>query len=439
MILKKVTHFFAKNGLAAHEDDTRAAIAKYERKKEESEFRINECLSLLRENLQSQSDLYDADINTQADQFNAIIGFTDETQNQVKRLYDEMFKAFEVWGRIQINGKNLAIEFSKRQIFHDEIKLFNDALTALHLLAESEDRLQWKKKTLKEPMSLESPHIEREMGKVERWKKEQDKEYAKQRDRILSAIRENKTKLSLCSADVTTLKNNVYALEVELRGSRELVKQTYKVLQSNWHANIDSVKAMYVGKCDELNYDAKAKKEEKKKKENKLNALFGFAKEKIKSKKKAANSPSDWGNLKELRDSLTSYKSDINDLFDYMKMSQEDITMYADKIKQARSSGDYDTFDSDKKNRNEAYQQKEHYKVDIAALKPKTKELGFRVANIRKILDLLYKMSPATYVESMFEMCLLKQDDGAEMYWKAINIRTKNLTAPTKQKQGQTS
>ena len=47
------------------------------------------------------------------------------------------------------------------------------------------------------------------------------------------------------------------------------------------------------------------------------------------------------------------------------------------------------------------------------------------------MLGWLKEISPQKYVENMYKMCEEIQTDGAEMYWRSVNIRTSKLIPPT--------
>ncbi|MGR5302913.1 hypothetical protein [Vibrio alfacsensis] len=405
MILKKIAHFFAKRGLASHEADTRSAISRYDRAKEASEFRINERMMKLRDRLSSQANKRDEELKEYVNKINEFLDVATEMQPLAHKLYDQMFEAFEVWGRLKLCQQDLAIEMSKRDLLQNEISLLGDALKALDLMAQNDDKIRWQALVSNEPLVLNNAHVKREMRTVEKWQKTQDREYQTQRRRVLSTIRENKTKLNSCRNDIREVREALKPLNDELKLSRNQVRDTYNTLCESWRAAQDAVKSMYVGKCDELYFYI----------ENEVNTHCA---------------PVGWGEMSELKSSFDLYKADVEDLFNEKKKHQEQLNKYSLRIKQARESGDYTSFDTDKSHRNLAYQNKSEIQRRINLVKPKKDQLGLYLFEIRKILDWLNNIKPQSYVENMYKMCEEMQDDGAEMYWRAVNIRTRGLIPP---------
>lgn len=434
MILKKIAHFFAKRGLASHEADTRAAIARYEREKEASEFRINERMMKLRDCLSSQADKRDEDLKKYVNKLNEFVGVATEMQPLVHKLYDQMFEAFEVWGRLKLRQQDLTIESSKRDLLQKEISLFDDALKALELMAQNDDKLRWLSLTSNEPLALNNAHIKREMRTVERWQKTQDREYQTQRRRILSAIRENKKKLNGCRNDIREVREALKPLNDELKVSRNQVKDTYNILCGSWRAAQDTVKSMYVGQCDELYYHVEHEVNSQRPQEEShwLSSIFnsiGSTSKTIGKKDRCA--PDGWGEMNELKLSFDLYKTDVEGLFDKKKKHQEQLNKYSLRIKQARESGDYSTFETDKSHRNLAYQKKNEIQQQINLVKPHKDQLGLYLIEIRKMLGWLKNIKPQSYVEHMYKICEEMEDDGSEMYWRSVNIRTRALIPPS--------
>lgn len=429
MILKIIANFFAKKGLASHEADTRAAIARFEREKEASEFRINECIMGLRDKLSSQANKREEDLKEYIDKLNEFVNVATEMQPLVHKLYEKMFEAFEVWGRMKLRQQDMAIELSKRDLLQKEVNLFEDALKALELMAQNEDKFHWKKLTSTEPLLLNNAYITKEMRTVERWQKTQDREYQIQHRRVVSAIRENKAKLTKCRTNIRDIREELKPLNDELKMNREQVRGTYNILRDSWRTAQDNVKSMYAGKCDELYYHVE--KEDALVESRWLSSisnLFGNTPETVSQE---SCIPDNWGSMNELKSSFDLYRDDLNDLFDDKKVYQEELNKYSLKIKQARVNDDYDTFDSDKTQRGLAYQMKDECQQQIAVIKPQKNQLGAYLFEIRKMLGWLKEISPQKYVENMYKMCEEMQDDGAEMYWRSVNIRTSTLIPPT--------
>jgi len=429
MILKKIANYFAKKGLASHESDTRAAIARFEREKEVSEFRINEHMMELRDKLSSQASKREEKLKKYIDQLNEFVDIATEMQPLVHKLYEQMFEAFEVWGRMKLRQQDMAIELSKRDLLCKEINLFEDALKALKQMAQNEDKFHWKKLTSTEPLRLDNAHIRKEMRTVERWQKTQDREYQIQHDRVVSAIRENKAKLTKCKTNIRNIREDLKPLNDELKMNREQVRSTYNILRDSWRTAQDKVKSMYAGKCNELYYHVE--KEDDLVEESWLSSisnLFGNTSETASQK---SYTPDNWGTMSELKSSFDLYKDDLNDLFDDKKEHQEKLNKYSLKIKQARANDDYSTFGSDKTQRGLAYNKKNECQQQISLIKPKKQQLGAYLSEIRKMLGWLKEISPQKYVENMYKMCEEIQTDGAEMYWRSVNIRTSKLIPPT--------
>lgn len=433
MILKIIANYFAKKGLTTHESSARAAISKYEREKEASEFRINERLMELQNNLSTQAKKRDEDLIQYTDKLNEFVNIATEMQPLVHKLYEQMFGAFEVWGRMKLRQQDMVIELSKRDLLQLEVNLFKDALKALEQMAQNEDKTHWKKLTSTEPLLLSNAHITKEMRAVERWQKTQDREYQIQHRRVMSAIRENKAKLTKSRTNIRDIREELKAINDELKMNREQIRGTYKILSDSWYAAQDKVKSMYVGKCDDLYYHVEKEDDlegalvESSLWSNVLNLLGNTAE----TASKESCPPDNWGSMSELKSSFDLFREDLNNLFDDKKEHQEELNKYAFKIKQARANEEYGTFDSDKIQRNLAYEMKKECQQQIALIKPQKDQLGAHLSEIRKLLGWLKEISPQTYVENIYKMCEEMQDDGAEMYWRSVNIRTRTLTQPT--------
>jgi hypothetical protein len=433
MILKIIANFFAKKGLASHEADTRAAIARFEREKEASEFRINERIMGLRDNLSSQANKREEDLKEYIDKLNEFVNVATEIQPLVHKLYEQMFEAFEVWGRMKLRQQDMAIELSKRDLLQKEVNLFKDALKALEQMAQNEDKFHWKKLTSTEPLLLNNAYITKEMRAVERWQKTQDREYQIQHLRVVSAIRENKAKLTKCRTNIRDIREDLKPLNDELKMNREQVRGTYNILRDSWRAAQDNVKSMFAGKCDDLYYHVEKEDDLEGTfvESSLLSSISNLFGNKAETASKESCIPDNWGSMNELKSSFDFYRDDLNDLFDDKKEHQEELNKYSLKIKQARVNDDYGTFDSDKIQRTLAYQMKNECQQQIALIKPQKNQLGAHLSEIRKMLGWLEEISPQRYLENMYKMCEEMQDDGAEMYWRTVNIRTSTLIPPT--------
>ena len=433
MILKKVAHYFAKEGLASHEADTRAAITRFEFEKEASEFRINERIISLRDKLSSQADKRDEELKEYIAKLNEFVNVATEMQPFVHKLYEQMFEAFEVWGRMKLCQQDMAIELSKRELLQKEVNLFEDALKALDQIAENEDKCHWKNLTATEPLLLSNAYIIKEMRTVERWQKTQDREYKIQHRRVASAIRENKAKLTKCRINISDIREEQKLLNDQLKMNREQVRSIYNILGDKYRTAQNNVKSMFAGKCDDLYYYVE--KEDNLEKSliesswlSRISNLFRNISEIVSEKSRI---PDNWGSMDELKSSLDLYKDELNDLFDEKKDYQKDFDKYNKKIKQARVIDDYSTFDSDKIQKSLANQLKNECQQQIVLIKPKKDQLGAHLSEIRKMLGWLKEISPQKYVEKMYKMCEEMQDDGVDMYWRSINIRTRLLIPPT--------
>lgn len=420
MFLKAITHFFAKKGLASHEADTRAAISRYEREKEASEFRINERMVNFRERLQSHADKRDEDLKKYVDELNEFIAITAEMQPSIHKLYDQMFLAFDAWGKVKLTQQDLDIERSKRNLLQEEINLFKDALAALELMAQNEDKKRWHDRVESQPLGLDNKAIKKELKTVGRWQANQERELADQRKRIESAIRQNCMKLGQCRKNIKDLTEQLWPLKEELKRNRDQVRETYFGLCDYWKAAKNSVDSMYAGQCDELYYYVE---EVCVMKETPMKVLFSW----LSSSKEEApielTTPKGWGTKSELKESCDLFKADLDELFENKKKYQNELNHYSDRIKEARSTEDYSTFDQDKTHRSIAFNNKKETQDKIGIVKPKKDQLSLYLFKIRKMTGWLQDIHPQVHLNRMYNMCKEMQEEGEEMYQRSCGLK----------------
>ena len=303
--------------------------------------------------------------------------------------------------------------------------MFKDALAALELMAQNEDKKRWYDRVENQPLGLDNKVIKRESKTVDRWQANQERELADQRKRIESSIRQNHMKLGQCRKNIKDLTEQLWPLKEELKRNRDQVRETYFALRDDWNVAKNSVDSMYASQCDELYYYVAEIRVVKKTPPPKgLFSWLSSAKEEVSIE---LTTPNGWGTKSELKESCDLFKSDLDELFANKKKYQNEYNHYLERIEEAIDTEDYSTYEQDKIHRNAARSNKKEIQDQIGLVKPKKEQLSSYLFKIRKMTGWLQDIHPQVHLNRMYKMCQEMQEEGEEMYQRSCGIK---LTQP---------
>ncbi|WP_031438543.1 hypothetical protein [Methylobacter tundripaludum] len=379
-MLKYIAHFFSKRCLDAHQRDTQAAITRYELEKEQSEFRINERHAELKESLEQRAKTRNEELEETINYFNQFFTEAEAIRPLTQILYKHVFNALDIWLELDIQNQEINHQKSCINALEAELEFYTESIEAYKVLAQTDEREQWKLITQSVPLNINSLHIDRAINDVKKWTDSQASEYDRQLKRIESSKKFVISQIGKLHHLMRETIKNCRTLNDALTKERNEAKQLFKEILTVWQSVKSRIDKYYPESFDELKEIRQAQFEQK-------NNLFNS------------------------KDSL-----DIH------------ITYYQKKIDDAYNNYEFDAIDNDKYNKQRYLAEKKALQRQIGELLGNMNETKSKVDTLIKMQKWLSQLHPAHQVENIYRLLNENYETtGEKMYWKTLGVITNNI------------